>query len=173
MPRNRGTTKAKKRGAGRGKPAEKRPTAAQRRTQERNAKRAKHASEAASGSATPPSAATWQAATGDFKVLDKRDPHIVIVECYRTQFYLEPAALWHRIDGYDSTISGIMKAMLQVPDGLRDVVRRVLVDVQECLWLKVQYRGERHFGSGGHNNLIELDSVEAQIIADYQRLGSR
>ena len=36
---------------------------------------------------------------------------------------------------------------------------------------QVQYRGERHSGSGGHNNLIELDSVEAQIIADDQEAG--
>ena len=59
-----------------------------------------------------------------------------------------------------------MKAMPQIQDGSRDVVRRVLVDVQECLRLKVQYRGERHSGSGGHNNLIDLDSLEAQIITD-------
>ena len=89
------------------------------------------------------------------------------------QFGLDPTALCRPINGYYGTILGIMKAMPQILDGSRDVVRRMLVDVQECLWLKVQYRGERHFGSGGHNNLIELDSVEAQIIADYQRLGSR
>ena len=59
-----------------------------------------------------------------------------------------------------------MKAMPHIPDVSRDVVRRMLVEVQECLRLKVQYRGEHHSGSGGHNNLIELDSVEAQIIAN-------
>ena len=64
-----------------------------------------------------------------------------------------------------------MKAMPQTPDGSRDVVRRVLVDVQECLRLKVQYRGKRHSGSGGHNKLIELKSVEAQIIADDLEAG--
>ena len=127
---NRGTTKAKKRGAGRGKPGEKRPTAAQRRSHERNVKRANHAAEAASGAATPPSAASGQAATGDFKVLDERAPRIAIAECYRTQFDLEPTALWHPIDGYGGTISGIMKAMPQIPDGSRDVVWRMLVDVQ-------------------------------------------
>ena len=36
---------------------------------------------------------------------------------------------------------------------------------------QVQYRGERHSGSGGHNKLIELDSVEAQIIADDLEAG--
>ena len=69
------------------------------------------------------------------------------------------------IDGYNGTISGIMKAMPHIPDSLRDVVRRVLVDVQECLRIKVQCRGECHSRSGGHNNLIEMDSVEVQIIA--------
>ena len=64
-----------------------------------------------------------------------------------------------------------MKAIPQTPDGLLDVVRRVLVDVQECLRLKVKYRGERHSGSGGHNKIIDLDSVEAQIIADDLEAG--
>ena len=58
-----------------------------------------------------------------------------------------------------------MKAMPQIPDGSRDVVRCMLVDVQECLRIKVQYRGERHSGSGGQKNLIYLDSLDAQIIA--------
>ena len=166
MPQNRATTKAKKRDAGRGKPGENRPTAAQRRAQESNAKCAKNAAEAASGAATPPRAAARKAATGGFKVLDKHAPCIAIANCYRNQFELKPVALWHPIDVYDGTISGIMKAMLHIPDGSRDVVRGVLVDMQECLRLKVQYRGEHHSGSGGHNNPIDLDSVEAQIIAN-------
>ena len=76
-------------------------------------------------------------ATGDFKVMDECAPLIAVANCYRTQFDLKPADLWHPINGYDDTISGIMKAMLQILDGLRDVVRRVLVEVQECLWLRV------------------------------------
>ena len=99
-------------------------------------------------------------------MLDKHVPCIAVANCYRIQFDLKPVALWHPINVYAGTISGIMKVMPHIPDGLRDVVRRVLVDVQECLRLKVQYRGERHSGSGGHNNLIDLDSVEAQIISD-------
>ena len=87
------------------------------------------------------------------------------------QFGLDPTALCRPIGGYYGTISGIMKAMPQIPDGSRDVVRRMLVDVQDCLWLKVQYRGERHSGPGGYNNLIELESVEAQIIADDLEAG--
>ena len=35
----------------------------------------------------------------------------------------------------------------------------------------MQYRGERRYGSGGHNELIEMDSVEAQIIADDLEAG--
>ena len=158
-------TKAKKRGAGRGKHGEKRPTADQRRAQERNTKCAKNASEAESCAATPPSAAAWQAVTGDFKVLDKRAPFILVAECYRTQFDLEPAYLWQPIYGYDGNISGIMKAMPQTLDGSWDVVRSVMVDMQECLRIKVQYRGERHSGSGGHKKLIEMDYVEAQFIS--------
>ena len=73
--------KAKKRGTGRGKPGEKRPTADQSRAQERNAKRAKHAAEAVSGAATPPSTDTRKEATGEFKVLDERTPRIAIAEC--------------------------------------------------------------------------------------------
>ena len=84
---------------------------------------------------------------------------------------LEPAALWHPIDGYNGTILGIMKAMPQIPDGLQDVVQHMLVDVQEGLRLKVHYRGESHSGSGGHNKLIDLESVEAQIIADNLEAG--
>ena len=59
-----------------------------------------------------------------------------------------------------------MKAMPHIPYGLWDVLRHVMVDVQECLRLKVQYRGERHSGSDGHNKLIELDSVAAHIVAN-------
>ena len=73
--------------------------------------------------------------------------------------------LWHPIDGYDGILSRIMKAMPHILDGSRDVVRSVLVGVQECLWLKLHYRGEHQSGSGGQNNLIEMDSVKAQIIA--------
>ena len=43
--------------------------------------------------------------------------------------------------------------------------------MQDCLRLNVQYRGECHSGSGGHNKLIELDSVEVQIIADNLEAG--
>ena len=71
--------------------------------------------------------------TGDFKVLDERAPRIAVANWYRTQFDLEPAALWHPIDGYDGTISGIVKAMPLILDGLQDMVRRVLVEVQERL----------------------------------------
>ena len=61
--------------------------------------------------------------------------------------------------------------MPQIPDGSRDVVRRMLVDMQECLRIKVQYRGKRHFGSGGHNKLIEMDSVEVQITPNNLESG--
>ena len=76
-------------------------------------------------------------ATGNFKVLDERAPRIAVADCYKTQFDLETAALWHPIDGYNNTISGIMKVMLHILDSLRDMVRCVLLDVQECLRLKV------------------------------------
>ena len=131
MPRNRGTTKAKKCGLGQGRSGENHPTAAQHRAQERNAKRANHAAEAVYSAATPPSTADRKAETSNFKVLYDHSPRIAITECYRNQFDLEPAALWHPIDGYDGTISGIMKAMPQILDGLWGVVRRVMVDVQE------------------------------------------
>ena len=88
-----------------------------------------------------------------------------------THFDLDPAALWNPIRGYHGTISGIMKVMPHIPDSLWDMVRRVLVNVQECLWLEVQYRGERHSGSGGHNNRIELDYFKAHIIANDLEAG--
>ena len=81
--RKQGNDEGKKarRGAGRGKPGEKRFTAAQSRAQERNAKHSKHAAEAVSGAATPPRAAAWQETTGEFKVLDDRTPCIEIAKC--------------------------------------------------------------------------------------------
>ena len=80
MPRNRGTTKAKKCGLGQGRSGENHPTAAQHRAQDRNAKHAKYAAEAASGATAPPSAAARQVATGDFKVLDEHAPRIAITD---------------------------------------------------------------------------------------------
>ena len=99
-------------------------------------------------------------------MLDKRATRIAIAKCYRTKFTLKPTALWHLIEGYDGTILGIMNAIPQIPDGSRDVVWRVLVCIQECLRIKVQYRGERRSSSGGHNKLIEMYSIKAKIIAD-------
>ena len=74
---------------------------------------------------------------------------------------IEPPRLWKG----DGTVTTIIKA-LGMPPGSRDVVFRVLEDVWECQKNGLEYSGERRAGSGGQNKLIELDSIEAQIVAD-------
>ena len=53
-----------------------------------------------------------------------------------------------------------------MPDGSRDVVRRVFVDIVECHKARV-----RKFGSGGHNKIITLGSIEEQMVADHMESG--
>ena len=58
-----------------------------------------------------------------------------------------------------------------MPAGSRDVVRRVLVDVVECHKARVQYNPARKVGSGGHNKIITLGSIEEQMVADHMERG--
>ena len=73
-------------------------------------------------------------------------------------FDAPPECEW---EGRDGTISDLLRYH-EMPDGSRDVVRRVLVDVVECHKARV-----RNFGPGGHNKIITLGSIEEQMVADH------
>jgi len=72
--------------------------------------------------------------------------------------------------GRDGTVSAIMRHLKMKP-GSRDVVLRVLRDVIECHKAGVRYDPARKFGSGGHNKLIKMGSVEEQLVADLMESG--
>jgi len=52
------------------------------------------------------------------------------------------------------------------PHSTPPTIRKVIVDVAWCLDHGFEYTGEIKETRGGHNKLIELDSMEMQIAAD-------
>ena len=82
-------------------------------------------------------------------------------------FDAPPECEW---EGRDGIISDLLRYH-EMPDGSRDVVRRVLVDVVECHKARIQYNPARNLGSGGHNKIITLGSIEEQMVADHMESG--
>ena len=73
------------------------------------------------------------------------------------------------LPGRDGTISDIVRmlSMETSPhDGPRKLVHRVLTQLNEVRAAGGTYSGERAPGSGGHNKVIDADSMVEQYLAD-------
>ena len=68
-------------------------------------------------------------------------------------------------DGQDGTVAIIHREKKMKP-GSQAIIRKVLADVVKCHEEGLEYTGEAKGTQGGHNKLIELDSVEMQLAAD-------
>ena len=68
-------------------------------------------------------------------------------------------------DGQDGTVAIIHREKKMKP-GSQAIIRKVLADVVKCHEKGLEYTGEAKGTQGGHNKLIELDSVEMQLAAD-------
>ena len=68
-------------------------------------------------------------------------------------------------DGQDGTVAIIRREKKMKP-GTQGNIRKVLADVVECHEEGFEYTGQAQGTRGGHNKLIDLESVEMQIAAD-------
>lgn len=100
-------------------------------------------------------------------VVSEEQRRVSIAVAYIDVFDAAPEEEWGGVDG---TISGIQQH-LKIARGSRDVIVRVLEDVVQCHKEGVEYSPVKKAGCGGQNKLIQLGSLEEQIVADNMEAG--
>ena len=96
--------------------------------------------------------------------LSTKNIRICIADQYLRVFQCPPVHMWSRINK-------LIRINLALPNSSRMIITRVMKTIESCLRNNKEIDITRDLREMKQTNVIPLDSLEAQLIADYMETG--